>query len=67
MIQGSLTQTAAFEVYANGQLIFSKLQEGRMPMVSEPVTLVLNVRVVVGTSYIPVPETPASLLQQAHH
>jgi len=34
-IVGSITQTGAFEVYVNGNLIFSKLQTGRMPQISD--------------------------------
>lgn len=35
MAQGALTQTNAFEIYANGELVFSKLQTGRLPNFNE--------------------------------
>lgn len=35
MAQGALTQTNAFEIYANGELVYSKLQTGRLPNYSE--------------------------------
>mmetsp|Transcript_12446 Transcript_12446/g.30586 ORF Transcript_12446/g.30586 Transcript_12446/m.30586 type:complete len:156 (-) Transcript_12446:499-966(-) len=35
MVHGALTQTNAFEIYANGQLVFSKLQQGRLPNLQE--------------------------------
>ena len=35
MLRNSLASTGAFEVFADGQLVFSKLQSGRMPTAEE--------------------------------
>mmetsp|Transcript_59247 Transcript_59247/g.120471 ORF Transcript_59247/g.120471 Transcript_59247/m.120471 type:complete len:113 (-) Transcript_59247:37-375(-) len=35
LIENQVTQTGAFEVYADGQLVFSKLQAGRLPTLNE--------------------------------
>ena len=34
-LQSSLASTGAFEIYANGRQVFSKLAEGRMPTLPE--------------------------------
>lgn len=35
LVINQLTQTHAFEIYADGQLVFSKLQAGRLPSLNE--------------------------------
>mmetsp|Transcript_23180 Transcript_23180/g.68899 ORF Transcript_23180/g.68899 Transcript_23180/m.68899 type:complete len:111 (-) Transcript_23180:250-582(-) len=35
IITNQLTQTHAFEIYANGQVVFSKLEAGRLPSMTE--------------------------------
>lgn len=35
MLSANLTKTNAFEIFFNGQLVFSKLAQGRMPVLQE--------------------------------
>lgn len=42
MINNSLISTGAFEVFANGQLVFSKLATGQMPTLAEIMAGVQN-------------------------
>ena len=35
MMYNMMTATHAFEIYADGQLVFSKLDTGRLPMLEE--------------------------------
>lgn len=35
IVSNSLMSTGAFEIYANGSLVFSKIKEGRLPTADE--------------------------------